>query len=76
MLSRASKKRFSGGRLPPKPTRRYSVSGGTLVPELNHHDGDHGGHRHRHPKNLLGHAMPIIGMRVAIQRAPQALTIA
>jgi hypothetical protein len=23
----------------------------------------------------LGHAMPIIGMRVAIQRAPQALTI-
>ena len=28
MLSRAPKKRFSGGRLPPKPTRRYSVSGG------------------------------------------------
>ena len=34
MLSRAPKKRFSGGRLPSKPTRRYSVSGGTLVPSL------------------------------------------
>ena len=67
MLSRAPKKRFSGGRLPPKPTRRYSVSGGMMVTMVVIVTGT---------PRILGHAMPIIRMRVAIPRAPQALTIA